>query len=54
MPLLGENKEVKQEIRGHWNEKLRAFQKLVLIKSFMEEKVSLSEIFEKMRHDLGG
>uniref|UniRef100_A0A8C3ADL9 Dynein axonemal heavy chain 6 n=1 Tax=Cyclopterus lumpus TaxID=8103 RepID=A0A8C3ADL9_CYCLU len=27
------------EIRGHWNERLGAFQKLVLIKSFIEEKV---------------
>uniref|UniRef100_A0A8C3AFB1 Dynein axonemal heavy chain 6 n=1 Tax=Cyclopterus lumpus TaxID=8103 RepID=A0A8C3AFB1_CYCLU len=38
---LGESKEVKQgsEIRGHWNERLGAFQKLVLIKSFIEEKV---------------
>ncbi|KAM9363597.1 dynein axonemal heavy chain 6 [Symphorus nematophorus] len=36
---LGESKEVKQEISGYWNEKLGAFQKLVLIKSFVEEKV---------------
>ncbi|XP_068444624.1 dynein axonemal heavy chain 6 isoform X2 [Clinocottus analis] len=38
---LGESKEVEQgsEIRGYWNERLGAFQKLVLIKSFIEEKV---------------
>uniref|UniRef100_A0A8C4HR50 Dynein, axonemal, heavy chain 6 n=2 Tax=Dicentrarchus labrax TaxID=13489 RepID=A0A8C4HR50_DICLA len=35
---FGESKEVKQESRGYWNERLGAFQKLVLIKSFMEEK----------------
>lgn len=39
LPPLGESKEEKQEIRGYWNERLGAFQKLVLIKSFMEEKV---------------
>ncbi|XP_045894232.1 dynein axonemal heavy chain 6-like [Micropterus dolomieu] len=39
LPPLGESEEVKQEIRGNWNERLGAFQKLVLIKSFMEEKV---------------
>ncbi|XP_026216049.1 dynein heavy chain 6, axonemal isoform X2 [Anabas testudineus] len=38
---LGESKEEKEKsrIRGNWNERLGAFQKLVLIKSFMEEKV---------------
>ncbi len=44
LPPLGESKEVKQEIRGYWNERLGAFQKLVLIKSFLEEKVSLDEV----------
>ncbi|KAI3352270.1 hypothetical protein L3Q82_005249 [Scortum barcoo] len=39
LPPLGKTQEVKQEIRGHWNERLGAFQKLVLIKSFLEEKV---------------
>ncbi|XP_037621211.1 dynein heavy chain 6, axonemal [Sebastes umbrosus] len=41
LPPLTESKEVKQErrIRGHWNERLGAFQKLVLIKSFVEEQV---------------
>ncbi|XP_070710496.1 dynein axonemal heavy chain 6 [Pempheris klunzingeri] len=39
LPPLGESKKVKQEIRGYWNERLGAFQKLVLIKSFLEEKV---------------
>jgi len=36
------SQDVKQggEVRGHWNERLGAFQKLVLIKSFVEEKVS--------------
>ncbi|TKS69211.1 Dynein heavy chain 6, axonemal [Collichthys lucidus] len=38
LPPLGESKNVKQEIRGYWNERLGAFQKLVLIKSFLEEK----------------
>ncbi|XP_056265579.1 dynein axonemal heavy chain 6 [Pseudoliparis swirei] len=35
------SQDVKQggEVRGHWNERLGAFQKLVLIKSFVEEKV---------------
>ncbi|KAL7403678.1 hypothetical protein ABVT39_003711 [Epinephelus coioides] len=38
---VGESKEVKQEsgISGDWSERLGAFQKLVLIKSFIEEKV---------------
>lgn len=44
LPPLGESKEVNQEIRGYWNERLGAFQKLVLIKSFLEEKVSLNEV----------
>ncbi|TDH16419.1 hypothetical protein EPR50_G00020980 [Perca flavescens] len=41
LPSLGESKEVKHQsgIRGYWNERLGAFQKLVLIKSFLEEKV---------------
>ncbi|KAI5628238.1 dynein heavy chain 6, axonemal isoform X2 [Silurus asotus] len=30
------------EVRGHWNERLRPFQKLILIKSFSEEKVVLA------------
>lgn len=40
---LGESKEEKEKsrIRGNWNERLGAFQKLVLIKSFMEEKVGI-------------
>ncbi|XP_047430741.1 dynein axonemal heavy chain 6 [Mugil cephalus] len=39
LPPLGESREEKQEIKGYWNERLGSFQKLVLIKSFMEEKV---------------
>ncbi|XP_028284655.1 dynein heavy chain 6, axonemal [Parambassis ranga] len=39
LPPLGESKEEEQEIKGYWSERLGAFQKLVLIKSFMEEKV---------------
>ncbi|XP_071360020.1 dynein axonemal heavy chain 6 [Trachinotus anak] len=41
LPPLGESKEVKKDssIRGYWNERLGAFQKLILIKSFLEEKV---------------
>ncbi|XP_070836417.1 dynein axonemal heavy chain 6 [Chaetodon trifascialis] len=38
-PPLGKSKEAKQEVRGYWSERLGAFQKLILIKSFMEEKV---------------
>ncbi|MCI4395052.1 hypothetical protein PGIGA_G00176030 [Pangasianodon gigas] len=30
------------EVRGHWNERLGSFQKLILIKSFSEEKVVLA------------
>ncbi|XP_047672459.1 dynein axonemal heavy chain 6 isoform X2 [Tachysurus fulvidraco] len=30
------------EVRGHWNERLGPFQKLILIKSFSEEKVVLA------------
>lgn len=50
LPPLGESKEVRQEsgIRGYWNERLGAFQKLVLIKSFMEEKVSLDGAYRKI------
>lgn len=48
LPPLGESNEVKQEIRGYWNERLGTFQKLVLIKSFMEEKVSLDKVCGKM------
>ncbi|XP_036933614.1 dynein heavy chain 6, axonemal [Acanthopagrus latus] len=39
LPPLGESKEAKQQIRGYWNERLGSFQKLILIKSFMKEKV---------------
>ncbi|KAM9314768.1 dynein axonemal heavy chain 6 [Pholidichthys leucotaenia] len=39
LPPLGSCSEEKQEIKGHWDERLSAFQKLVLIKNFMEEKV---------------
>ncbi|XP_037101848.1 dynein heavy chain 6, axonemal [Syngnathus acus] len=41
LPPLDTSEEGKQKdgIRGHWNERLTSFQKLVLIKSFMEEKV---------------
>lgn len=43
LPPLVESIEKKDEsrIRGYWNERLGAFQKLILIKSVMEEKVSL-------------
>ncbi|CAB1420450.1 unnamed protein product [Pleuronectes platessa] len=41
LPPLTDSKEVKKEgdIRGYWNERLGAFQKLILIKSLMEEEV---------------
>ncbi|KAK2919405.1 hypothetical protein Q8A73_003776 [Channa argus] len=41
LPPLGDSKETKKGsgVRGYWNERLSAFQKLVLIKCFMEEKV---------------
>lgn len=48
LPPLGESKEVKQQIRGYWNERLGSFQKLILIKSFMEEKVSLDDVYRKI------
>ncbi|KAG7486149.1 dynein heavy chain 6, axonemal [Solea senegalensis] len=38
LPSLGELKKG-SGIRGYWNERLGAFQKLILIKSFVEEKV---------------
>lgn len=43
LPPLGESAKEKEEIKGHWNERLGSFQKLVLVKSFMEEKVSVDE-----------
>ncbi|XP_076584320.1 dynein axonemal heavy chain 6 [Chaetodon auriga] len=39
LPPLGKSNEAKQEVRGYWSERLGAFQKLILIKSFMEENV---------------
>ncbi|XP_060941446.1 dynein axonemal heavy chain 6 [Limanda limanda] len=41
LPPLTESKKVKKEgdITGYWNERLGAFQKLILIKSLMEEEV---------------
>lgn len=47
LPPLMESKEEKDKsrIRGYWNERLGAFQKLILIKSIMEEKVSLDDIY---------
>lgn len=52
LPPLEESKEVKKGsgIRGYWNERLGAFQKLVLIKSFLEEKVSLNEVYRKIQY----
>lgn len=38
-PLEESRKTNKGGVRGYWNEKLGSFQKLILIKSFMEEKV---------------
>lgn len=48
LPSLEESKKEKQEMKGYWNEQLGSFQKLVLIKSFMEEKVSLDEVRGKI------
>ncbi|KAL6467190.1 hypothetical protein MHYP_G00249940 [Metynnis hypsauchen] len=41
LPPYSENTPPNQQpdVRGHWNERLGAFQKLILIKSFSEEKV---------------
>ncbi|XP_013769554.1 dynein heavy chain 6, axonemal [Pundamilia nyererei] len=39
LPSLEESIKEKREMKGYWNERLGSFQKLVLIKSFMEEKV---------------
>lgn len=40
LPPLTASMEFKERVvRGYWNERLGAFQKLILIKSFMEEKV---------------
>lgn len=38
---LGDTKEEENEggMTGYWDERLGTFQKLVLVKSFMEEKV---------------
>lgn len=55
LPPLGGTEEGKQEnsVRGDLNERLGAFQKLVLIKSFLEEKVSSGkDIFFYLRHNL--
>ncbi|KAM9770210.1 dynein axonemal heavy chain 6 [Menidia menidia] len=41
LPLC-ESKKKSHRIKGCWNERLGAFQKLILIKSFMEEKVVLA------------
>lgn len=35
------------QVRGHWNQRLGAFQKLILIKSFMEEKVKTKQRIKK-------
>ncbi|XP_056136504.1 dynein axonemal heavy chain 6 [Lampris incognitus] len=37
--VMETTKREENRIRGHWDERLGSFQKLVLIKSFMEEKV---------------
>ncbi|XP_041832643.1 dynein heavy chain 6, axonemal-like [Melanotaenia boesemani] len=42
LPPIWKSKEKKQQIKGYWNERLGTFQKLILIKSFMEEKVVLA------------
>lgn len=38
--------EKQSQVKGHWNQRLSAFQKLILIKSFMEEKVKSKIIAE--------
>lgn len=39
-PFLEDIPSEKQpQVKGHWNQRLGPFQKLILIKSFMEEKV---------------
>lgn len=41
LPPFDESAEKKPGVRGHWNRRLTTFQKLILIKSFFEEKVCL-------------
>lgn len=46
-PPLPEDKDKEGEappITGHWNERLTSFQKLIMVKCFMEEKVHLQEV----------
>lgn len=45
--------ESKGEIRGHWNERLGTFQKLILIKSLIEEKVSQDEVWQNVYQGFG-
>lgn len=39
LPPYDESAEKKPGVRGHWNRRLTTFQKLILVKSFFEEKV---------------
>lgn len=50
LPPLKESTEAKQEVRGYWNERLGAFQKLILIKSLMEEKVSQDKLYRNRQY----
>lgn len=48
LPPFDESAEKKQEIRGHWNRRLSTFQKLILVKSFFEEKVVIQSVAERV------
>lgn len=39
LPPYDESAEKKPGVTGHWNRRLTTFQKLILVKSFFEEKV---------------
>lgn len=45
LPPFDESAEKKPGVRGHWNRRLTTFQKLILVKSFLEEKVRASNWF---------
>ena len=36
-----------KKVKGHWNDRLTSFQKLMLVKCFMEEKVCSKKLFKK-------
>lgn len=52
-PEKWDYEESKGMLKGQWNERLGTFQKLILIKSLIEEKVSQAEVWQNVYEGFG-